>query len=124
MDAKQSGEALGACRASTAPRTKYTITIEEGDQSGWIHFDSVDCALEQYVLKHTTSLSHQPVSIDRSGGEVHGDREFRIITPVETPEQSNAVVYGVLHGLLELAHSHAIVPNATARRRWWRRIFT
>lgn len=107
--------------ARKAPRACYSVIIEESDQSGWIHFDSVDCALEQHVLKHVTALSRQPVSIDRPGGEVRSDRELRIIIPVENPAQSSAVEFGILRGLLELTHTPANESNV-AGRSWWRRI--
>jgi hypothetical protein len=120
VDAAHSGESRGG---RTAPRTGYTITIEESDQSGWIHFDSVDCALEQLVLRHVTALSQHPVSIDRPGGRVHSDQQLRIIIPFDNPEQSSAVEFGVLRGLLELTHSPAIALQAAASPSWWRRIF-
>lgn len=103
------------------PLAGYVIMIEEGDQTGWIHFDSVDCELERAILRHVTQLSPYPVIVDRPGGQVRSDRELRIVLPAgsEQPEagdaeqapisseQASAVEFGVLRGLLDLVHGDA-----------------
>lgn len=120
-DATYAAYAARTLAARKAPRACYSVIIEESDQSGWIHFDSVDCALEQHVLKHVTALSRQPVSIDRPGGEVRSDRDLRIIVPVDNPAQSSAVELGILRGLLDLTQTLTNDSNA-AECSWWRRI--
>src|SRR5579871_3764843 len=44
-----------------------------GGHAGYIHFDSVDSALEAAVLRHVAQLAAGPVIIDRPGGVVHSE---------------------------------------------------
>jgi hypothetical protein len=74
---------------------------------GGIHFDSVDCALEEAVLRHVTQLAAGPVIVNRPGGVVHSDRELRIIAPNTGDCKADeaaavAIEFGVLRGLLDL----------------------
>jgi hypothetical protein len=87
---------------TNSPLAGYAITVEEGEQSGWIHLDSVDSELEAAVFKHVTQLSPHPVSVDRPGGEVHSERELRIVVPAGDAAQAQAVEYGELRALQEL----------------------
>ena len=103
-------EFLPAEAVTHSPEAGYAITIEEGGgfaslpagRSGWIHLDSVDSELEAAVFHHITQLSPHPVSVDRPGGQVHSERELRIVVPQGDAAQTQAVEYGVLRGLLEL----------------------
>jgi hypothetical protein len=72
-----------------------------------IHFDSVDSALEEAVLRHVTQLAAAPVIVDRPGGVVHSDRELRIVAPNTGDSKVDelaavAIEFGVLRGLLDL----------------------
>src|ERR1700676_2282324 len=74
---------------------------------GGIHFDSVDSALEDAVLRHVTQLAAAPVILDRPGGMVHSDRELRIVAPNTGDSEADeaaamAIEFGVLRGLLDL----------------------
>jgi hypothetical protein len=91
---------------------------------GGIHFDSVDSALEEAVLRHVTQLAAAPVIVDRPGGVVHSDRELRIVAPFTgdaTADEAAAVAieFGVLRGLLDLtapaAHGKARGSDAGSR---------
>jgi hypothetical protein len=104
------------------PQAGYVITIEETESSGWIHLDSVDSALEAAILRHITQLSPHPVSVDRPGGLVHSDRELGIALPAGDVVQAQAVEFGVLRGLLELAGPKAYVPEPHPQESWWRRV--
>jgi hypothetical protein len=95
-------EFLPADAVLHGPQAGYVVTIEETETSGWIHLDSVDCPLERRILQHVTALSPHPVSIDRPGGEVHSERELRILVPKGDSGQATAVEFGVLRGFLEL----------------------
>ncbi len=73
-----------------------------------IHFDSVDSELEAAILRHVTQLAAAPVVVDRPGGEVHSERELRIVVPNSGDAKADeaaavAVEFGVLRGLLDLA---------------------
>ncbi|HYA97297.1 MAG TPA: hypothetical protein VEH49_04315, partial [Methylomirabilota bacterium] len=102
--------AVGDCRAAEAGAQAraplggagYSISIEESAATGWIHLDSVASELEAAVFHHVAELSPHPVSVDRPGGQVHHERELRIVVPADDPAQAQAVEYGVLRGLLEL----------------------
>ena len=120
-------EFLPADAVVNGPQAGYVITIEETEGSGWIHLDSVDCPLERRVLQHITALSPQPVSIDRPGGEVHSERELRILLPKGDQAQATAVEFGVLRGFLELlgpsrSFGTAKMPEPP-REPWYRRLF-
>jgi len=72
-----------------------------------IHFDSVDSALEDAVLRHVAQLAAAPVILDRPGGVVHSDRELRIVAPNTGDAKADeaaavAIEFGVLRGLLDL----------------------
>lgn len=108
-----------------APDAGYAIIIEEGEHSGWIHLDSVDSELESAVFKHITQLSPHPVSVDRPGGEVHSERELRIIAPAGDVVQAQAIEYGVLRGLLELLGPKPLKmpePPQPAKFGLWKRL--
>ena len=87
---------------------------------GGIHFDSVDSALEEAVLRHVTQLVAAPVIVDRPGGVVHSDRELRIVAPNTGDAKADeaaavAIEFGVLRGLLDLT-APASVRRAAGRR--------
>jgi hypothetical protein len=74
---------------------------------GEIHFDSVDSALEEAVLRHVTQLAGAAVILDRPGGVVHSERELRIVAPNTGDSAADeaaavAIEFGVLRGLLDL----------------------
>jgi hypothetical protein len=121
-------EFLPAEAVTQAPVAGYVITIEESGQSGWIHLDSVDSELEGAVLRHITQLSPHAVSVDRPGGQIHSERELRIVVPAGSPAgdaaQAQAVEYGVLRGLLEILGPKPLKlpePPAPAKPSWWKR---
>jgi hypothetical protein len=121
-------EFLPAAALLNGPQAGYVITIEEAEASGWIHLDSVDCPLERHILQHITALSPHPVSIDRPGGEVHSERELRILVPKGDQAQATAVEFGVLRGFLELigpsrSFGTAKMPEPPMPASWWQRIF-
>jgi len=99
---RKAGFAVTDSLPAAGPLAGYTIIVEESDQSGWIHVDSVDCELEAAILRHITKLSPHPVSLDRPGGQVHSEREVRIVVPAGNQAQQLAVEFGVLRGLLEV----------------------
>jgi hypothetical protein len=126
-------EFLPAEAVTHSPEAGYAITIEEGGgsaslpagQSGWIHLDSVDSELEAAVFRHITQLSPHPVSVDRPGGQVHSERELRVVVPAGDAAQTQAVEYGVLRGLLELIGPrplHLPQPPGPANRGLWKRL--
>jgi hypothetical protein len=89
-----------------------------GTLAGYIHFDSVDSALEAAVLRHVSQLAAGPVIVDRPGGVVHSERELRIVAPVTGDARADeaaavAIEFGVLRGLLDL-----VAPEARAERQW------
>ena len=98
MRVQQAGFALG-----DAARADYRVFVEEWDADERIHLDSVDSPLEGAVLKHITKLSRLPVVVDRPGGLVHSEREIRIYVHAGNFEQQDAVVLGVLRGLLDVS---------------------
>jgi hypothetical protein len=86
--------------------------------ASYIHFDSVDSALEAAVLRHVAQLAAGPVILDRPGGVVHSERELRIVAPVTGDARMDeaaavAIEFGVLRGLLDL-----VAPDARGERRW------
>jgi hypothetical protein len=90
---------VGADKSAVAPANFRS--------EGGIHFDSVDSALEEAVLRHVTQLVMAPVILDRPGGVVHSERELRIVAPNTgnaTADEAAAVAieFGVLRGLLDL----------------------
>ncbi|HTC64368.1 MAG TPA: hypothetical protein VK709_16125, partial [Candidatus Saccharimonadales bacterium] len=90
----------------------------EGGVGGYIHFDSVDSALEAAVLRHVAQLATGPVIVDRPGGVVHSERELRIVAPVTGDARADeaaavAIEFGVLRGLLDL-----VAPDARGETRW------
>ena len=105
------------------PQAGYVITIEETDASGWIHLDSVDCPLERRILQHITALSPHPVSIDRPGGEVHSERELRILVPKGDQAQATAVEFGVLRGFLELIGPKPAKMPEPPGKPWYHKLF-
>src|ERR1700676_1241866 len=93
---------------------------------GGIHFDSVDSALEEAVLRHVTQLATAPVILDRPGGVVHSERELRIVAPntgnaAGDEAAAVAIEFGVLRGLLDLnapgAHRNRGGSGAGKKRR-------
>jgi hypothetical protein len=88
-----------------------------GGLASYIHFDSVDSALEAAVLRHVAQLAAGPVIVDRPGGVVHSERELRIVAPVtgdaRVDEAAVAIEFGVLRGLLDL-----VAPDARSEKRW------
>jgi hypothetical protein len=89
-----------------------------GGHASYIHFDSVDSALEAAVLRHVAQLAAGPVIVDRPGGVVHSERELRIVAPVTGDALADeaaavAIEFGVLRGLLDL-----VAPDARGERRW------
>jgi hypothetical protein len=107
--------------AVTGLQAGYVITIEETGSSGWIHLDSVDAELEGAVLRHITKLSPQPVSVDRPGGQVHSERELRIVVPAGDAVQAQAVEFGVLRGLLEVCAMNPKAAPQAPKTSWWGR---
>jgi hypothetical protein len=92
-------EAATAGKPAVAPTNFWSV--------GGIHFDSVDSALEEAVLRHVTQLAANPVIVDRPGGVVHSDRELRIVAPNTGDSKADeaaavAIEFGVLRGLLDL----------------------
>ncbi len=106
------------------PSGGYVVAIQE-HQADEIHFDSVDCEFEGNILRHITALSKKPVLIDRPGGEVHSDRDIRILVPAHLPEQQMAVEFGVLRGLLDTVgfgrEEKKQAPQPPTKP-WWKRI--
>ncbi len=116
---------------------------------GGIHFDSMDSALEEAVLRHVTQLAAAPVIVDRPGGVVHSDRELRIVAPNTGDSKLDeaaavAIEFGVLRGLLDLTAPAAYKkvrnvggrkthleqetenestenPKSTGRVTWWKK---
>jgi hypothetical protein len=93
---------------------------------GGIHFDSVDSALEEAVLRHVTQLAAAAVILDRPGGVVHSERELRIVAPntgnaAADEAAAVAIEFGVLRGLLDLnapgAHRNRGGSGAGSRHR-------
>lgn len=84
------------------PLAGYVVRIEESAAGGQICFDSVECELERAILRHITQLSPSPVVLDRPGGQVHSDREIRILVPAGMPGDAIAVEFGVMRGLADV----------------------
>jgi hypothetical protein len=89
-----------------------------GGVAAFIHFDSVDSALEAAVLRHVAQLAAGPVIVDRPGGVVRSERELRIVAPVTGDARADeaaavAIEFGVLRGLLDL-----VAPDARGGTRW------
>jgi hypothetical protein len=89
-----------------------------GTLAGYIHFDSVDSALEAAVLRHVSQLAAGPVIVDRPGGVVRSERELRIVAPCSGDARADeaaavAIEFGVLRGLLDL-----VAPDARGEMRW------
>lgn len=103
----------------------YVVALEMHAGAEYIEFDSVDCELEQRILRHVTSLSHQPVLLNRPGGEVHSDREIRIVVPARPaggPDDERlqaAVERGVLRGILDMV----IAEDRAEKISWMRRLY-
>jgi hypothetical protein len=86
--------------------------------AGYIHFDSVDSALETAVLRHVAQLAAGPVIVDRPGGVVRSERELRIVAPSSGDARADeaaavAIEFGILRGLLDL-----VAPDARGDMRW------
>ncbi len=106
------------------PAAGYVVRIEQSNEP-LIHFDSVDCELEAKILRHVTQLSARPVVVDRPGGQVHSDREIRIVVPPAAAGDAAAAVaveFGVLRGLIEVIHQPRTAP-ARSGPPWYRRFF-
>jgi hypothetical protein len=106
----------------TMPLFGYTIYLEE-HTDGRIHLDSVDSELEQKIFRHISQLTPTPVVIDRQGGQVHSDREIRILIPCASDQDQQAVELGVLRGLLDTVGDPR-APEATLpmpKKPWWQR---
>ena len=118
-------EFLPADAVTSAPQAGYIITVGTHAASE-IAFDSADSPLEAAVLRHVAQLSKLPVIVDRPGGIVHGDRELRILAPIDDPEQATAVEFGILRGLLDLAgpklHGGPASPAPAPTRGWLARL--
>ncbi len=109
----------------TMPSGGYVVHIEEGPSGEQLYLDSVDCELEANILRHVTALSKGPVVVDRPGGQVHSDREIRMVVAAGAPEQALAVEFGVLRALIDTL-GNALVPRATVPRPprpWYQRWF-
>jgi hypothetical protein len=101
-----------------AARSDSVDASAGGAVGGYIHFDSVDSALEAAVLRHVAQLAAGPVMVDRPGGVVHSERELRIVAPVTGDARADeaaavAIEFGVLRGLLDL-----VAPDARGETRW------
>jgi hypothetical protein len=132
---------LPASVGETASRTTTggpTVPLAHFRNSGSIHFDSVESALEAAVLRHVTQLAAAPVIVDRPGGVVHSDRELRIVAPNTGDAKADeaaavAIEFGVLRGLLDLtapttqkqamgkgpAEAAASSTDKSAKKKWW-----
>jgi hypothetical protein len=89
-----------------------------GKLANYIHFDSVDSALETAVLRHVAQLAAGPVIVDRPGGVVRSERELRIVAPSSGDARADeaaavAIEFGILRGLLDL-----VAPDARGEMRW------
>ena len=107
---------LGFSEVLAGPPAVAPVNFRSG---GGIHFDSVDSALEEAVLRHVTQLAAAPVIVDRPGGVVHSDRELRIVAPNTGDAKADeaaavAIEFGVLRGLLDLT-APASVRHAAGR---------
>lgn len=83
------------------------LSLAKAKPGASIHFDSVDSALEDAVLRHVTQLAAAPVILDRPGGMVHSERELRIVAPntgdaIADETAAVAIEFGVLRGMLDL----------------------
>lgn len=102
-------------------RATVRIWIEERLQTSpthseaHIYFDSIDSPLEASVVRHVSQLSRHAIVIDRPGGNVHSDRELRIIVPENHFDQQHAVQLGILRGLLDF--------SGARKRAKWKQIF-
>jgi hypothetical protein len=125
-------EGISCNDISSAERTADVISFPRGNEgrpaegpakagggiTSYIHFDSVDSALEAAVLRHVAQLAAGPVIVDRPGGVVHSERELRIVAPVTGDARVDeaaavAIEFGVLRGLLDL-----VAPDARGEKRW------
>ncbi len=113
-------EFLPAAVVREMPSGGYVIRVEESRAAGQILFDSVDCEFERNILRHVTQLSPNPVMVDRPGGQVHSDREIRIVVPAEDEREQQAVEFGVLRGVLDTVSDPGQRPAGTP---WYRRWF-
>jgi hypothetical protein len=112
------------------PSGGYVIHLVPCDSLA-IGFDSVDSELEASILRHVTQLSARPVVVDRPGGQIHSDREIRILVPEGDPQQTAAVEYGVLRGLMDMvklkipALPGQRVPSdlQPPKKSWWQSLF-
>jgi len=109
-------------KSAQGPAAGYVIRIEESHAvATGIEFDSIDCELEAAILRHVTQLSPNPVVLDRPGGQVHSDREIRIVVPAGEEREQQAVEFGVLRGLVEIIHRKAKPPALPVKQSWWSR---
>jgi hypothetical protein len=97
----------GKPAANAARASKPAVAPMNFRSDGGIHFDSVDSALEEAVLRHVTQLAASPVIMNRPGGVVHSDRELRIVAPNTGDSKADeaaavAIEFGVLRGVLDL----------------------
>ncbi len=98
-------EFLPAAVLVHGPVAGYVISVEEAtapNMAGQIYVDSAECELERAILRHITQLAPSPVILDRPGGQVHSDREIRILVPAGKPAEATAVEFGALRGLLDV----------------------
>jgi len=108
------------------PSGGYVVRIEEGQAGAPLYFDSADSELEINILRHVTALSPCAVTVDRPGGQVHSDREIRIVVPRGNEREQIAVEFGVLRGLLDTVHGlpqEAGKPPSRMFGTWWKRFF-
>ena len=118
-------EFLPAELVTELPSGGYVVYVEESAEAQHILFDSVDSELEANILRHVTLLSPNPVVVDRPGGEVHSDREIRIVVPRQGrgEREAGAVEFGVLRGLMDTVHKPSAY-RAGQDRPWWRKVFS
>src|SRR5665213_2902076 len=105
-------------QAGKAAVAGFAAKAGGGALAGYIHFDSVDSALEAAVLRHVSQLAAGPVIVDRPGGVVRSERELRIVAPCSGDARADeaaavAIEFGVLRGLLDL-----VAPDARGEMRW------
>jgi hypothetical protein len=110
------------------PSGGYVVRIDEGPAGLPLYFDSVHSELERNILRHVTELSARAVVLDRPGGQVHSDREIRIVVPAGAAAEQNAVEFGVLRGLVDTVGGGKLgVPRVPwfdfAHHKWYRKLF-
>lgn len=105
------------------PSGGYVVRIDEGSAGAPLYFDSVHSELERNILRHVTELSPRAVVLDRPGGQVHSDREIRIVVPRGNEREQSAVEFGVLRGLVDTVGGREPGFSRIRRTPWYRRLF-